>query len=81
MNCCKRQTVLKSQRKLANVFCFKYRLPFDLVPSVVYKHSSGRFRSPYYGEMDRHLEVRSREDIGISPLKFRKIKPSQESAI
>ena len=31
--------------------------------------------------MDRHLKVRSGEHIGISPLTFRKVKPSKESAI
>ena len=31
--------------------------------------------------MDRHLKVRSREHIGISPLTFRKVKPSKKSAI
>ena len=33
------------------------------------------------GETDRHLKVRSGEHIGISPLTFRKVKPSMESAI
>ena len=31
LNCCKLLIVFKSQRKLANVFQFKDRLPFDLV--------------------------------------------------
>ena len=31
--------------------------------------------------MDRHLKVRSGEHIGISPLTFKKTKPSKESAI
>ena len=35
----------------------------------------------YYGETDRHLKIRSGEDIGISPLTFKKVKPSAESSI
>ena len=31
--------------------------------------------------MDKHLKVRSGELIGISPLKFKKTKPSKEGAI
>ena len=31
--------------------------------------------------MDRHLKVRSGEHIEISPLTFRKVKPSKQSAI
>ena len=41
----------------------------------------GRTNSPYYGETDRLLKVKSGEYIRISPLTFRKIKPSIESAI
>ena len=36
LNCCKLQIVFKSQRKLANVFRFKDRLPSDIVSGVVY---------------------------------------------
>ena len=81
LNCCKLQIVFKSQRKLAHVFRFKDCLPFDLVSGMVYKYMCGRCNSSYYGETDRHLKVRSREHIGISPLTFRKVKPSIESAI
>ena len=37
--------------------------------------------SSYYGETDRNLKVRSGEHVGISPLTFRKVKPSKESTI
>ena len=77
----KLQIVFKSQRKLSNVFCFKDRLPSDLVSGVVYKYTCGRCNSTYYGETDRLLKVRSAEHIGISPLTFKKTKPSKESAI
>ena len=41
----------------------------------------GRCNSSYYGEADRHLKVRSREHIRISPLTFGKVNPSKESVI
>ena len=47
---------------------------------VVYKYTCGRCNSTYYGQTDRHL-VRSGEHTGISPLTFKKTKPSKESAI
>ena len=81
LNSCKLQIVFKSQRKLANVFRFKDRLPVDIASGVVSKYTCGRCNSSYYGETDRHLKVRSGEHIGISPLTFRKVKPSKESAI
>ena len=80
-NCCKLQIILKNQRKLAIVFQFKDRLPYDIVSGVVYKYRCGSFKSSYYGETDRHLKVRCDEHIGISPLTSKKIKPSKESAI
>ena len=81
LNCCKLQIVFKGQRKLANVFQFKDRLPFDLVSGVIYKYTCGRCNYSYYGETDRYLKVRSGEHIGISLLTFRKVKPSKQSAI
>ena len=41
----------------------------------------GKCNSSYYGEIDRHLKVKSGEHVGISPLRFRNVKPSWESAI
>ena len=59
----------------------KDRLPVDLVSGVVYKYICGRCSSSYYGEIGRHLKVRSGKHIGISPLTSGKIKPSKESGI
>ena len=81
LNCCKLQIVFKNQKKLANVFRFKDRLPYDLVSGVVYKYACRSGRSSYYGETDRYLKVRSGEHIGMSPLTSKKLKPSRESAI
>ena len=68
-------------KKISNVFHFKDRLPFDLVSGVAYKYRYSRCNSPYYGETDRHLKVRSEEHIEISPLTFKKTRPSKENAI
>ena len=81
LNSCKLESVFKSQRKLSNVFRFKDHLPSDLVSGVAYKYMCGRCNSTYYRETDRHLKVRSRKRIRISPLTFKKTKPSKESAI
>ena len=81
MNSCKFQIAFKSQRKLSNVFDSKDRLLFDLVSGVVYKYTCGRWNSTYCSETDRHLKVGSEEHIGISPLTFKKTKPSKESTL
>ena len=81
LNSCKIQIVFKSQRKLSNVFRFRDRLPSDLVSGVEYKYTCGKCNSTYYGETDRQLKVRSGKHIEISPLTFKKTKPSKESPI
>ena len=63
------------------MFRFKDRVPYDLVSGVVYEYTCGRCNSSYYGDTERHLKVRSGEHIGISPLTFKKMKPSKESSI
>ena len=68
--CCKLQVIFKSERKLSNMFRFKYRVPYDLVSDVVYEYTCGRCNSSYYGQTGRRLKVRSGEHIGISPLTF-----------
>ena len=80
LNSCKLQIAFKGHRKVLTIFCFKDCLPSDLVSGVVYKYTCGRCNSTYYGQTDRHL-VRSGEHTGISPLTFKKTKPSKESAI
>ena len=58
---------MKSQRRLSSQLCFKEPLPYPL--------------TPYYGETDRHLRVKAGEHIGLSPLTFKKCKPSKKSAV
>ena len=78
LNCCKLQVIFKSKRKFSKTFRFKDRVPYDLVSSVVYECTCGRCNSSYCGETERHLKVRFSEHIGISPLTFKKKKPSKE---
>ena len=48
---------------------------------MVFKYKCGRCNSSYYVKTDRHLKLRSGEHIGISPLTYRNVKQSRESAI
>ena len=71
----KLQIVFKSQNKLANVFCFKDRIPKELTSGVVYKFQCGLCNEFYYGKCVSHLNVRIGEHIRISPLTKKKVKP------
>ena len=80
LNCCKLHIVFKSQDKLAKDFCLKDLLPKELPSGVLYKYQCGLCNESYYGKCVRHLNVRIREHIGISPLTRNKVK-SKDSAV
>ena len=75
LNCCKLQIVFKSQNKLAKAFRFKDRISKELTSGVVYKFQCGLCNESYYAKCVRHLNVRIREHIGISPLTRKKSNP------
>ena len=81
LNSCKLQIVFKCQTRLSNSFRYKDPIPKDLIPGVVYKIQCGLCNESYYGESIRHLDIRSGEHIGVSPLTKKKFKPSNNSAI
>ena len=81
LNCCKLEIVFKCQARLSNSFRYKDPIPKDLISGVVYKFQCGLCNESYYGESIRHLDIRSGEHIGVSPLTGKKVKPSNNSAI
>ena len=81
LSCWKAQIFSKSQRRLSSQFRLKEPLPYDLMSKFVYKYTCGRCNSSCYGETDRHVRVRAGEDIGLSPLTFKKCKLSKESVV
>ena len=81
LNCCKLEIVFKCQTKLSNSLRFKDPIPKDLISGVVYKFECGLCSESYYGESIRHLDIRSGEHIGVSPLTGKKVKPGNNSAV
>ena len=79
LNCCKLQIVFKNKTRLGSIFHFKDRIPKDLASGVVYKFQCGFCNESYYGECVRHLNVRIGENIGISPLTKKQVKPKSST--
>ena len=79
LNCCKLRVIFKTQYKLSSVFRFKDCVPKELTSGVIYKFQCGLCNETYYGETVRHLDVRSGEHIGISPLTNKKVKAKESS--
>ena len=81
LTCCKLEIVFKCQRRLSNSFLYKDHIPKDIISGVVYKFQCGLCNESYYGESIRHLDMRSGEHTGASPLTGKKVKLSNSSAI
>ena len=79
LNCCKLQILFKNETRLGNNFHFKDQIPKDLTSGVVYKFQCGLWNESYYDECMRHLNVRTGEHIGISPLTKKQVKPQNSS--
>ena len=81
LSCCKLEIVFKCQTKLSNSFRFKDPIPKDLLSGVVYKFQCGLCNESYYGGSIRHLNIRPKEHIGVSPLTGKKVKPVNNSVV
>ena len=71
--------MFKNKVRLGNNFPFKDRIPNDLISGVVYKFQCGLCNESYYRKCVRHLNVRTGEHIGISPLTKKHDKPKNSS--
>ena len=81
LNFCKLKIAFKCQTRLSNCFRYKDLTPKDLISGVVYKFVWGLCNESYYDESIRHLDVRSGKHIDVSPLTWKKIKPSSNNAL
>ena len=77
LNCCNFQIVFKNKTRLGNNFYFKDQVPKYFTSFVVYKFRCELCNESYYGKCVRHLNVRIREHIVISPLTRKQVKPEK----
>ena len=66
---------IQEQNKLSNAFRFKDRITKDLTSDAVYKLQCGLCKESHYDECLRHLNIRIREHICISPLTKKIVEP------
>ena len=75
LNYCKLEIVFKCQTSLNNPFRYEGPIPKDLISSVVYKFLCGLCDGSYQDASIRRLNIRSGENISVSPLTGKKAKP------
>ena len=75
---CNIKIMLKSTNHLSSLFRFKDVIPKESRSHLVYKFSCSSCNATYYGKTERHLNERSGEYIGLSPLTGNRVacKPS-----
>ena len=71
---CNIKIILKSTTRLSSLFHFKDVIPKELRSHLVYKFSCGICNDTYYGQTERHLNVKAGEHIGLSPLTGKRVK-------
>ena len=73
--------IIKLTNHLSSFFHFKDIIPKELPPHLVYKFWCSNCNVTYYGKTERHLNVRSSEQIAVSHLTGKKVecKPSAVS--
>ena len=64
---------------MSSVFHFKDQRSNELISGLVYNFQCDQFNETYYGELVRHLGIRSSEHIGLSFLIDKKAKPKESS--
>ena len=67
LNFCKLEIAFKYQTKLFNSFHFKDPLTKGLIFGVVFKFQCSLCNESYYGESIIYLDIRSGEQIALSP--------------
>ena len=75
---CNIKVILKSTNHLSSLFRFKDVIPKELRSHLVYKFSCSSCNATYYGKTERHVNIRSGEHIGLSPVTGNRVacKPS-----
>ena len=85
LNICNLEIAFKCQTKFFHSFRFKDTLITKYVISgVVFKFKCGLYKESYYiyyGESIKHLDIRSEERIGVSPLTGKKFKQVNNIAV
>ena len=78
---CNIKAILKSTNRLSSLFRFKDVISKELESHIVYEFSCCNCSVARYGKTERHFNIKSSENLGISHLTEKKVecKPSAVS--
>ena len=78
---CNIEVIFQSKNRLSNLFRFKDSIPEELRSHIVYKFLCSNCSITYYGETERHLNVRSGEHLSLSALTGKRVNKNKKSAV
>ena len=78
---CNLKVIFQSKNRLSNLFRFKDSIPKELRSHIVYKFLCSNCNITYYGETERHLNVRSGEHLSLSALTGKRVNNDKKSAV
>ena len=78
---CNIKVIFQSKKRLSNLFRFKDSIPKELRSHIVYKFLCSNCNITYYGETERHLNVRSGEHLSLSALTGKRVNNNKKSAV
>ena len=78
---CSIKVIFQSKIGLSNLFQFKDSIPKELRSLIVYKFLWSNCNITYYGETERHLNVRSGDHLSLSALTGKRVNNNKKSAV
>ena len=78
---CNTNVIFQSKNSLSNLFRFKDNIPKELRSHIVCKFLCSNCNIAYYGETERHLNVRSGEHLNLSALTGNRVNNNKISAV
>ena len=72
------KTIFQSKNRLSNLFRFKDSIPEELCSHLVYRFLCSNYNTTYYVDTERQLNVRSGENLVLSPITGKRAKKIQE---
>ena len=78
---CNIKVIFQSKNRLSNLFRFKNSILKELRSDIVYKFLCSNCNITYYGETERHLNVRYREHLSLSALTGKRVNNNKKLAV
>jgi len=78
---CNLKVIFQSKNRLSSLFRFKDSIPKELRSHLIYKFLCSNCNITYYGQTERHLNVRSGEHLSLSALTGKRVNNDKKSAV